>query len=289
VPNAEMYVLCLNNVEWQELDSLTVDLTTLLTLNGTYSISVKARANGYLDSNNSNAISYVVTNGENPDPVLENNSWPTIRLICESGQANTYWSVGDTKTDLGADGNTRTFRIVDMQGLYNKHVVFEQVEIDVPPSGGSNSYWSRRTGTPYKDSNMVSTVLPAILQRYSSVLQNSLTPTSVGAVSSMSDSSLDYTNYKLFLAAAKELTVAPADSNDRERQNLITFQYYVLNSAESDRIKYPLSGELSYIWWTRTLNTSYSEQAQVTLINTRGKFSTAYPNNGYYVAPCFAF
>ena len=45
------------------------------------------------------------------DSVLGNNSWETIREVCEAGNAGAYWSVGDTKSDLGTDGNTRVFRI----------------------------------------------------------------------------------------------------------------------------------------------------------------------------------
>ena len=45
------------------------------------------------------------------DSVLGNNSWETIREVCEAGNAGAYWSVGDTKSDLGTDGNTRAFRI----------------------------------------------------------------------------------------------------------------------------------------------------------------------------------
>ena len=45
------------------------------------------------------------------DPILDNNSWADIRAVCEAGEAGDYWNVGDTKSDLGTDGNTRVFRI----------------------------------------------------------------------------------------------------------------------------------------------------------------------------------
>lgn len=45
------------------------------------------------------------------DPVLENNSWKTIAEVWKAGKILDYWSVGDTKTDVGIDGVTRTFII----------------------------------------------------------------------------------------------------------------------------------------------------------------------------------
>lgn len=45
------------------------------------------------------------------DPVLENNSWKTIAEVWRAGKMFDYWSVGDTKTDVGVDGVTRTFII----------------------------------------------------------------------------------------------------------------------------------------------------------------------------------
>ena len=64
------------------------------------------------------------------DPILANNSWETIKAVCQLGKASDFWSVGDTKTDTGTDSVTRTFRIADMSGLYGKHVVFDQVELE---------------------------------------------------------------------------------------------------------------------------------------------------------------
>ena len=57
-------------------------------------------------------VSFLMTdNLTKIDPVLANNSWADIKAVCEAGEAGDYWNVGDTKSDLGTDGNTRTFRI----------------------------------------------------------------------------------------------------------------------------------------------------------------------------------
>ena len=57
-------------------------------------------------------VSFLMTdNLTKIDPVLDNNSWADIRAVCEAGEAGDYWNVGDTKSDLGTDGNTRVFRI----------------------------------------------------------------------------------------------------------------------------------------------------------------------------------
>ena len=57
------------------------------------------------------------------DPVLANNSWHTIRWVCEAGLAPMFWNLGDAKT-VTTNSLTREFRIADMSGLYGKHVVF---------------------------------------------------------------------------------------------------------------------------------------------------------------------
>ena len=62
------------------------------------------------------------------DSVLSNNSWDIIEEVASLGQTANYWNVGDTKTDLGTDGNTRTFRIIEIEN--DGSIVFEQVELE---------------------------------------------------------------------------------------------------------------------------------------------------------------
>lgn len=295
VTNATGYDIYLNGGKWRNVTTTSFQIIDELVLQGTYVITAKAVANGYLDSNASNSITYVNSSGTTPDPILENNDWMTIRLVCETGQANTYWSVGDTKTDLGTDGNTRTFRIVDMQGLYNKHVVFEQVEADC--TGTEDEWkWDRNTTHYYRESNMVSTVLPAILQRYSSVLQNSLTPTSIRANAGprqTSEDSLVYVEGKLFLASINEYSGYQPTSG---AENYLTrYQYYSGTFEASRMLKHFTPGTTTYqgtaSYWTRTKRTYYESASSnpIDYVDNIGRFGSHSSNYYMGVAPCFAF
>ena len=297
VPNAETYMLCLSGNNWREVNTTSINLATTLVVNGTYSISAKAKADGYLDSNQSSSVSYTQSSASNPDVTLENNTWEVIRLVCEMGQANTYWSVGDTKTDLGTDGNTRTFRIVDMQGLYNKHVVFEQVElenIDYKWNAGYHSSYQDDDGCAnnYSISTMRNTYLPTIIEKYSSILASNLTNTTYKVAKNGiigGNIILDLTD-KLFLAAVKEIGVARSSVQPIiEESTLITYQYYAINTADSYRAKYQ-NGEAKVYW----LRSPYSHNPGSTSYACSGWGGyMAYSGNlvtvNYGVAPCFSF
>jgi len=219
------------------------------------------------------------------DPVLNNNDWATIRKVCESGEASSYWSVGDTKTDVGTDGNTRTFRIVDMQGLYGKHVVFEQVETE-PQNYAINSSSSNND---YSTSQMRITHLPAIMQLYSSELQESLTNTTYKVAENGNSSTVLSLTDKLFLAAGKELWVSPNSSYFRDEENaaLTTYQYYAANTASSYKIKQRMNTTTVDSWFLRSPckgNTVFAtyvrSEGTVAVIDTTGSGGTT---------PCFSF
>ena len=219
------------------------------------------------------------------DPVLNNNDWATIRQVCEAGEASNYWAVGDTKTDVGTDGNTRTFRIVDMQGLYGKHVVFEQVETE-PQIYAINSSSSNND---YSTSQMRITHLPAIMQLYSSELQESLTNTTYKVAENGNSSTVLSLTDKLFLAAGKELWVSPNSSYFRDEENaaLTTYQYYAANTASSYKIKQRMNTTDVDAWFLRSPckgNTVFA-----TYVRSEGTSAVIDTTGSGGTTPCFSF
>lgn len=229
----------------------------------------------------------VVYGDQEYSPTLNINSWTKIQKACEDGLAGNFWAVGDTKTDTGTDGTTRTMRICDMQGLYNKHVVFEQVELE------STSYvWNQSSNVDennaynnYSISQMRTTHLPAIMLKYSALLQSSLTDTSYIVATNGNNGTLLTLTDKLFLPAMKELFGTTSYSRTEEANALTQFQYYSTHNQNSYRVKY--QGANANFWWSRSPfsgNTSY-----VCFVYTIGSASYNYANSSSGVAPCFSF
>lgn len=224
------------------------------------------------------------------DPVLGNNSWETIRAVCEAGTAANYWALGDTKTDVGTDNVTRTFRICDMSGLYGKHVVFEQVELT-----NDRYVWNVQTNTDedscynnYDISNMRSTHLPAVLAKYSSDLQGQLTNTTYKVAKNGTSSTLLDLTDKLFLPAERELFASRTYSRTEEWNALTRFALYALpaNDNATFRIKYDPSNT-ARTYWERS---PYSGNTHhVCNVYTDGNAYGSYAYGNYRVAPCFAF
>lgn len=225
------------------------------------------------------------------DPVLENNSWATIRTICELGLASAVgWAVGDTKQVVGGDGYSRPVMIVDMQGLYNKHVVFQfryRTE---------NSYaWDPDNINDYAASDMNTVHLVAGSACFNELVSNDLaaqlTNTTVKVAENGNSSTLvDVTN-KLFLPAEKEISSTRNYSRFEEFDALITFQWYITHNTAADYIIHKASnptGTSGSVWWERSsLRGSNSSACN---IDSNGLFYNADAWVAVYgVAPCFAF
>ena len=235
----------------------------------------------------SDLIIQVVYNDVAVSDVLEYNSWNTIKEVSQDGVAANYWAVGDTKTDVGTDGVTRTMRICDMSGLYGKHVVFEQVELEA-----TNYVWNPSSNTDgsgaynnYNISQMRNTNLPAILLKYSSELQGLLTNTTYKVATNGNDGTLLDLTDKLFLPAERELYSSRSYSRQEEWNALSEYQYYVTNSANSYRIKY--QGSTAQIWWQRSPRSGSTYI--VCFVNTDGSGSSNNAGSSRGVAPCFAW
>lgn len=287
VPNAEKYILCLNGAEWQEFDVagalifLLNDLEDYFSLTDSYELYIIARADGYLDSYESNEVTYTNIHGETPSLILNDNSWPTIRLICERGEATDYWSVGDTKTDVGTDGVTRTFRIADMQGLYGKHVVFEEVNCENETARmGNVPRWVN-----YESSDIRLSVLPDLLNDFSSLLKKVIyfTTYKCSYYNSSSDRGISEVRDRLFIASAKEVGLV-VDGHNIFNDDTVTWEYYE-NAQPSDRIK--TLDNVAYAWWTRSIG--WPDVIEQIVITHQGGRSHSLSNTYHGYAPCFAF
>ena len=214
------------------------------------------------------------------DPVLANNSWETIKAVCEAGNASNYWSVGDTKTDTGTDSTTRTMRICDMQGLYGKHVVFEQVEQE------TTAYqWSSNNSNDYSASTIKTTMNSTIKGYYSSALQGALTTTTVKvAENGSSSTNLDVTDY-LFLPAEKEIFGASYNARLSEADVLTQYQWYTAHNTANDHKK--LRSGVAKYWWLRSPKAGNSNDVCGVSSSGNADFNPA--NGTYGLAPCFAF
>ena len=225
-----------------------------------------------------------------PDPILNNNSWATIATVCTTGQASEVgWQLGDTKTDVGTDGVTRTFRICDMQGLYGKHVVFEQVKLEV-----TSTQWNTSTNkdsdncyNDYAISDMRTTYLPAIFAKYSSELQSSITDTTYKVATNGNNGTLLELTDKLFLPAEHEIVALHIYSRDEEWNALTRYALYAANDTADFRKKYKPGDVSPNGWWLRS---PYSKStSDVCRIAYNGDAYDYSATNVYGVAPCFSF
>lgn len=220
------------------------------------------------------------------DSTLANNPWSTIAAVFEAGMAGNYWAIGDTKTNVGTDSTTRTFRICDMSGMYGKHGVFEQVELEATAyvwnreanKDGDNAY------NDYEISDVRKTVLPGVFAKYGSDLQSVITPTSYIVAENGTSSTLLTLSDKLFLPAEKEIFGSRQYSRQNEANALTWFALYAANDSNAFRVK-NRSGSASS-WWQRSPNSGYTNY--VCIVYSNGGRSNIYANVSIGVAPCFA-
>lgn len=233
-------------------------------------------------------VEFILQYGFYPDPELNNNSWTVIKTICEMGLASNFWSLGSVKTDIGTDGTTRAFRICDMQGLYNKHVVFEQLE-----SESSSYIWNQQSNkdsdscyNDYDIADIRTSMNTTIKALYSNDLQSVLTQTTVKvAKNGASSSILEVTDY-LFLPAEKEILENTYQSHSEEAAVLTQYQWYNIHNTDADRIK--KKNNSASKWRLRSpLNNSLSNVCSISYDGSESNDTAKYTSVG--IAPCFAF
>lgn len=225
------------------------------------------------------------------DPVLENNSWETIKAVCESGDARSYWSVGDIKTDIGTDSISRDFRIGDMKGLYNKHVAFEETALD-----DDSLVWNPSTNTDgdncynnYSITNVSGSIRYALnntmLTKLSNELQAILTPTSVPVATNGNNGTIVTVSDKIFLHAAKEVGLG-SYARTEENAACSVWDFYTTHNTAADRIRNQRSNNTARSYWTRSAYSGNSHYVVYVYGSGYGGYGSA---TGSFRCPrCFA-
>lgn len=227
------------------------------------------------------------------DPILENNSWETIRKVCEAGQAANYWSLGDSKNVTGADGYTRPVKLVHMGDIYNgKKAVFQywyRTEDNyVWDAGGSNAV---ADADIFPMLNVGGDIYVALMGNELHTQIGLSGDTTVQVSTSGTDATLTTITGKLFLPAEKEITATRAYSTTTEFDALTTFGYYAANDNNATRVKHKASAPeatSNQLYWTRSPGRGNSDR--VVNVYSDGIIyynGAANANNG--AAPCFAF
>ena len=214
---------------------------------------------------------------------LSANSWETIRAVCEAGTASSYWAIGDVKPDTGVDNISRIFRICDMSGLYNKHVVFEEVGVE----GTSGTQWEADNVNNYSTSDMRVTVLPTLVNNLSSELSAQLTNTTLQVVTGGNDGTLLTVTDKLFLPAEREIFGTRTYGRTEEYDITSQYQLYAENNTNSFRVKYDVNNT-ARAWWLRSPFSGYTNY--VLSVDSDGSIYSYLPyySNRRY-SPCFAW
>lgn len=215
---------------------------------------------------------------------LANNSWPTIGAAIDANLAGNYWSLGDTKTDVGTDNVVRTMRICDMSGMYGKKVVFEQVELEQ-----TSVAWDTNNVNNYSTSTMRSTTLPALLAKYSSDLQAFITNTTYKVATDGNSSTLLELTDKLFLPAEREIFASRNGSRTEEWDALSRFALYAVSANDNDdfRKKYkPSTPTSADFWWLRSPRSGGTDG--VCYVSSSGASSDRSANGSNRIAPCFS-
>lgn len=237
------------------------------------------------------SVIYSAGGGGSYDPILANNSWTDIQSAFASGVAADYWALGDTKTDLGTDNNTRTFRIVDLAGIHGKHGSFECVELI-----GNTLQWNSDTNIDddecynnYSISAMVSTHLPVIKGYLSSELQTALETSGQTTVkvakNGINGTLLNVSGY-LYLPAEKEWFASRTNSREEEFSSLTTFDYYLTHTTANYHIKYDTTNAARY-YWGRSPYSGFTYPVCVVLNSGNSGSNSA--SGSSRVAPCFDF
>lgn len=273
-------------VGYQLPSSISVSNGTLVSYDSTTGVAV-------INGDDTTIVNVVCEAQAVVDPVLANNDWATIKSVCQSGNAGNYWAVGDTKNVTGGDNAVRPVMIVDMQGLYSKHVVFQfryRTEQNYVWQGSAND------GNYYNNYNLatIRTTINSGGNAYTEMIPNDLgselTDTTVKVAKNGGDGTLVDVTDKLFLPAEKEVWTSRKYSRTEEFTALTTFQYYTTHTSNSDHmIPRPSAvGQTSgNVWWLRSPCSDYSNG--VCGVNSSGGASNYDADDSRGVAPCFAF
>ena len=241
------------------------------------------------------------------DPVLANNSWATIKQVCQDGQASNYWALGDTKDiPVTINGNVENIphAIVDMTANRYEYasdntkfsnVVFQAVPtiaddaFNSPSNTNVNGAYATWYTSDLRTSMNSGTIYGMYDNSFTSLLEQVKTYEALDGTTN--GDTVQYQADKLFLPAYQEVKNNPTTSYLQSAEkglNIVEFGYYALNSdVNSNRVKYPYNSASATSWWLRSPYAG--DSSNECIVNSNGSLNNY--GAGIYngVAPCFAW
>lgn len=251
---------------------------------GDHSITIKAQASGYADSDPSNAV---VINKTTPaeTKTLNESSWAEIAAASKDGTASSKWSIGDEKTitlstdeevvlqilgfnhDDLADGSGKAGITFGMKNLLTETLYGGYVT----NSGG----WATstvRNSTGY---------LKAYYSHMPSDLQAVIKEVLKTPLSGGTSTEVVYSIDKLFLFARVDIDGTTETGYASEGTQ---YEYWQTHNTNADRIKKVKGVGSAKYWWLRSTDFTTSK---IYCISTTGAVTTATASNDYGF--CFGF
>lgn len=140
VDNATSYAIYSNNALLTTITTTSVDLSTLITTAGTYTIYAIAKATGYVDSEKSNEVSYTAASGYS----VTVHTTPVVYVACMDTTSNMYVKVGSAPmslTDYDYIGNSsavsQTFTGVEKMYIWGNNTANEYSDDMLPSVNGT--------------------------------------------------------------------------------------------------------------------------------------------------------
>lgn len=251
---------------------------------GDHSITIKAQASGYADSDPSNVV---VINKTTPaeTKTLNESSWAEIAAASKDGTASSKWAVGDEKTitlttdeevvlqilgfnhDDLADGSGKAGITFGMKNLLTETLYGG----NVTTSGG----WAAstvRNSTSY---------LKAYYSHMSSDLQAVIKEVLKTPLSGGTSTEVVYSIDKLFLFARVDIDGTTENGYASEGTQ---YEYWQTHNTNADRIKKIKGVGSAKYWWLRSTDFT---TLKIYCISTTGAVTTATSSNDYGF--CFGF
>lgn len=248
----------------------------------------------------------IIANRYGVDDTFGNNSWATIKAVCQAGAIPATWAVGDTKTFVGTDGNTYTIRLSDKQaGRYSyansaltTHAAFELLEVPTQtlqwnPSntnaGGYADSLIRKNINNYTGATATTKIIDLLPDDLKNVLEEVLVSSSTGGSTYTGQTT---SANKLFLLARGEVTNTSSTPRyqDETVNNGVAFgryDYYATHDNDDSRIKRTIGTTTGAYWWLRSPYTDST--LNVSIVYNSGSIFYYGASNSYGASLGFAW
>lgn len=244
----------------------------------------------------------IVANQYTINPVFGNNSWATIKAVCQAGAIPASWAVGDTKTITGKDNNTYHIRLADKQAnrydysnsALKTHAVFEFVELPNIQTvwntsntniGGFADSQLRKNLNGLTGVQSGKNYLTAIIPDDLAGLLEEVNIVTATTGSSWDSSKVSTSANKLFVPTY--INVSSTTTPQYVAEGTL-WDYYRTHTGSNDRKKALVTNLTSYqYYWTASPYSGNSNY--VNLVNSIGNMYSNNASISIYASPCFAF